>query len=171
VPFTDPQTVHNPSAGVVAPSAWGDTVRGSLVFLSSPPRGVVEHNTTHNHNSSGNWIAAQANTELKDTDGCHDTVTNNSRVTIVTPGDYLFEASIEIGTSATGSRALKFMKNATTDFETGRAGAANVSHWAAGSALVHGLIAGDYVECFAYQNSGGTLTMQLQRMTWLYVGT
>ena len=170
-PFVDPNTVHNPSAGAVAPSAWGDTVRDDLVFLSSPPRGSASHSTTENHNSSGNWLGLSANTEAKDTDAAHSTSTNTGRVTIVTPGDYLFEAVIEWQANTTGVRGAKLVENGATDhfgelFPASTTGA----HRTTITALITGLAAADYVQPYGYQNSGGTLTMQLLRYSWLYVG-
>lgn len=168
--YTDPQTIHNPATGGVAPASWGDIVRDDLQHLADPPRGSISHSTTQNVATGTTWVVLSADTEAVDTDGAHSTVTDNSRVTIQTPGDYLFEVVARFEANATGDRQLEFIKNGTTSI----AGIALPAHatraWQGHlSAHIFDLVVGDYVEARVRQFSGSTLTTQLLRMTWRWV--
>ena len=46
MPYTDPQTIHNPATGTVAPATWGDILRENSEFLIDPPACSVTHSTT-----------------------------------------------------------------------------------------------------------------------------
>lgn len=170
--FVDPQTIHTPTTGQIAPASWGTVVRDDLVFLSSPPRGVISKAAAENHTSSGSWVSCAADTEAKDTDLCHSTVTNNSRITIVTPGDYLLSGVVEWDTNTVGVRSIRVYKNATTAYLGELLSATSAAaHRTGVTALVTDLVAGDYLEFQGYQNSTGTRAMQLIRGAWLWVGT
>lgn len=166
--FVDPNTIHNPATGTVAPASWGDQIRDDLVFLSARPRAQVSHNTTQSH--GGGWVAASANTEAVDTDAMHSTSVNTSRLTIVTPGTYWFEAVLEFAANTTGVRAAKLLKNGTTDY-MGTLFPASTTARPMVVGMIPGLVAGDYVEVAGFQNSGGALNMQLLRFSGLWVAT
>lgn len=169
--YTDPQTVHNPSTGGIAPASWGDLVRDDLQHLASPPRGSVSHDTTQNVATGTSYVVLNANTEAVDTDGCHSTSSNTSRVTIVTAGDYVFSAVAQFEANSTGDRWLEFIKNGSTAID-GIALPAHATRAWRGSltADIYDLVAGDYIEARVRQFSGGTLTCQLLRLTWRWVG-
>lgn len=73
----------------------------------------VRHSTTQSiPNSTETTVAF--NTELYDTDGMHDTVTNNSRITPQTAGKYEFKANIIFDANAGGDlRRASIRKNGT----------------------------------------------------------
>lgn len=82
-----------------------------------------------------------ASAEILDTDGMHDTVTNNTRVTIVNPGVY---EALAVSTGTVGSHEMVLRRNNTTslsygtsDFITTRF---TVLYW------VGSVVAGDYLE-------------------------
>lgn len=102
------------------------------------------------------------NTERHDTDGMHDTAVNPSRITIKTPGIYSLKAGGQFAAHATGFRVLSIRKNGATvlsevqqDGDTGDQNALTLGVPATDVLLA----AGDYVELFAYQNSGGALNL------------
>ena len=46
MPYVDPQTIDNPTAGNPIPAAWADQVRNNLEFLIAPPTCSVYTNPT-----------------------------------------------------------------------------------------------------------------------------
>ena len=98
-------------------------------------------------------------TEIADNQTQYDNVTN-FRFTATYGGDYLATAFVGFLANATGYRMLKIVKNGTaikaktTALNQGAA----VDVYLSCSAMF-GLAAGDYVECFVYQNSGAPLNL------------
>lgn len=95
----------------------------------------------------------------------HDLVTDNSRVFIRTSGKYDLTAQVTFAANATGQRVIQIRKNAagnpasgtlliqSTGDNIGAGTAATVATPAIGVPLV----AGDYIELFALQNTGVAL--------------
>lgn len=105
------------------------------------------------------------NSERWDTDGYHDPVTNNSRLTIPTgrAGKYLIIGNIAYGsTDPDGRRDARIMLNGTTIIAMHR----NTPQTTyTGPVLcpstIQSLSVGDYVELAAWQDSGSTLPVSL----------
>ena len=98
-------------------------------------------------------------TEVYDTDGIHDTVTNNTRLTCQTAGKYVMTGSVDASSNATGTRGIGIRLNGASIYgltivpaSTGSGG-----RYLATVAILD-LAATDYVELVAYQSSGGALT-------------
>jgi hypothetical protein len=91
--YVDPNTVHNPSTGAVAPAAWGDVIRDDLEALADPPQCSVFASVAQTI-TNNTLTLLTANSENYDTDAIHSTVTNTSRMTINTAGRYSVEACI-----------------------------------------------------------------------------
>lgn len=153
------------SANVVGVTTGG-TERISLgpyVTSAVQPRCVAYHNTTQSINDS-TWTTANFNSEDLDVGTMHDTVTNNSRVTIPTSGAglYLVTAIIAFDANATGIRAARMIKNGVTATQLQQVGMANggASNSVTGTlCCLLSLAAADYIEVQAYQNSGGALNI------------
>lgn len=161
--YTDPNTVHNPSTGAVAPAAWGDVIRDDLEALIEPPACSVYHSTTQSVAAS-TTVYLSANSENFDNDGLHSTVTNTSRITIQKTGRYELISTVQFAPEAAGSgvRNVKFRVNGTTTYES-----IQVVHTSTGSSAVLpgtrklDLTAGDYVECGAFQSSPNSVNVTL----------
>lgn len=119
------------------------------------------HNTTESI-SSATWTSASLNSEDYDVGTMHDTVTNNSRITVPTNGGglYLITASVSFAANATGIRSTRIRKNGSTLLLQG------TSSTIGGSitpmiplSTVASLNATDYIEVQAYQDSGGALNI------------
>lgn len=101
-----------------------------------------------------NW-----DTEDYDTHAVMDIATND-RWTCPVAGKYTVKSLIEFSANATGQRAVTLYKNGSAYAELG-----NIPQATAGaSARVGGstdidLVAGDYLEIFVFQNSGGSLSI------------
>ena len=105
-------------------------------------------------------------TEEYDTDGIHDNVTNNSRLTCQTAGKYLVVAHCAYTADAVGHRAILLLKNGT---EVARVLAAGVTAFTGDTApaldgllLVHhiALVATDYMEMTFTQNSTNDIDVE-----------
>lgn len=158
--YTDPNTVDNPTAGSVAPTAWGDIVRDDLQFLANPPKCRVYNSANISIATSGTPQALTFNSERFDTDSMHSTVSNTGRITFTTAGTYEIGAHVVFDPNSTGYRDLTIRLNGTTtiayDRDTPIGGGVStvmflVSLWA--------FSAGDYIEVVVTQTSGGALNV------------
>lgn len=112
--------------------------------------------------NNATYTAITFDSENFDTDGFHSTVTNTSRITIPAGlgGKYLITFTAGYAASATGIRGSALYKNGSQThimFQVSASSAAD--HFFAGSQIMN-LTAGDYVEIFLYQNSGGALDVK-----------
>lgn len=151
--YVSPVRVHTHQAD----REGGTLVHGAL----SVPRARVFHDA--NQSIDDSTVTALAfNSERFDTDGIHDTATNNSRLTCATAGTYLIGASVEWASSATGNRNLSLRLNGTTFLvgvaQTALTGATTQQQFA----TLYDLAAADYVECMVFQTSGGALNVNAQ---------
>lgn len=132
------------------------TVGGGMGFVGAR----VARATTQ---SIGNvtFTAFACDTEDFDTDGFHDNSTNNSRITIPAGlgGRYLVLGGIEWTGSTAGERILSLRVNGTDAGGWDRHVAGSTGEVGQNTSAVLTLTAGDYVELFAYQSSGGSLTL------------
>lgn len=102
--------------------------------------------------------------ETFDTDAAHSTSSNTSRFTVVTAGKYRVYCNIEWGGNSSGVRNLGVRVNAVaTELIQNNIGgmggvASNTSQFIAGI-VPASLIVGDYVEMYARQTSGGSLSI------------
>lgn len=170
--YVDLNTIHNPSPGGVAPSAWGDQIRDNFEFLIDPPVCSVAGSGTQNVEHDDPTVL-NAPTENFDNDGMHSTVSNTSRITAQTPGRYLFMATVRFDdNSNAGVRRVSLRVNGTTliggmqvHFVSTNGNPVRIQ---ATRALV--LSAGDYVEPVAYQNSGvDILTVHLDEFLAMFL--
>jgi hypothetical protein len=146
-------------------------LRTLLAFLLSPPEAVVA-NTAGTSIANNTETVIPFATETVDTgptwDGAmHDTATNNSRITITTTGRYDIDGMVAFGGNVTGRRVANLRKNAAG---TGGAGTL-LRAFAWPSTLTatdvcylpvrttETLAAGDHVEIFGFQTSGGSLAL------------
>ena len=105
----------------------------------------------------------------------HDNTTNNSRIVARTSGKWRITASMEFTSNATGGRTVELRKNAAGVQTSGTLILTQSQNAVSGtvtSVLVTGpkipLTAGDYIEAFVRQQSGGSLTLSPgQAQCWL----
>lgn len=160
MPYVDPNTVHDPVTGTVAPAAWGDAVRDSLEFLIDPPLCNV-FNSAAQSVPNDTSTAMTANSERDDNDAMHSTVSNTSRITAQTAGRYLVTCAVVFAANATGRRAVDFRVNGTTTHNVLSSLPISTNSLAITGSRLLTFAAGDYVECMSYQNSGAALNVTL----------
>jgi hypothetical protein len=97
--------------------------------------------------------------EVFDVGGFHDNVTNNTRITIPTgkTGYYLVVIHHRWDTNATGIREHMIYVNGSTEYQVMQISAASAGRTKFTASQILLLSAGDYVESFALQTSGGNL--------------
>jgi hypothetical protein len=87
-------------------------------------------------------------------DGYHKTTVQNNRITIKSAGRYNIGANIEWANLTIGTRVVYFLLNSTTIIAA--------TEWAAlrmSLSMDYAFIAGDYIEVWVKQNSGGALNV------------
>ena len=115
-----------------------------------------------NQNGFGSVLTAIAfNSERWDTDGYHDTVSNNSRLTIPAgrAGKYLISGTIRFATNSTGYRVLAINLNGTTQLAVWTITAINGDVSALTISTIYNLAETDYVELQAYENTGANINI------------
>ena len=158
MPFVLPA---DPVSGQVAPVSWGDDVRAALNYLANPPACDLTHSTTASIGNSA-WTPQPFDTENEDPSGLHSNVTNNSRITIVDTGRYVFVGGIVYASNATGARGLGFRRNGSGVGAGPTHGgliipaASGVGTYVAVSRSVK-MTAGQWMELICFQTSGGAL--------------
>jgi hypothetical protein len=116
-----------------------------------------------NGQSIGNATATAItfDTENFDVGGYHDNATNNTRLTVPTGkgGYYTVNGSMGFQGNATGIRAVFLYKNGTLLNLPGTIFSGTTSDVRCPYSYTLPLAAGDYVEVFGFQTSGGSLTV------------
>lgn len=169
--YVDPQSVHNPATGAVAPAAWGDTVRDCLEFLIDPPACSVYNSAAQSVANGTAQVVLNANSENFDNAAMHSTVTNPSRITIQTSGRYLIGCTVLYDADVDGRRVTQFLINGATVL-FGDVRNANISAAVTPRASVtrtYVFTAGDYVEVTASHNSGAALDVTLNEFFALFL--
>jgi hypothetical protein len=151
--------------GHVLTAASGESAGVKWAAAPTPPFvGCVLHNTANFSISNNTDTKVTFSAEILDTDGFHSTSSNTSRITIPSgkDGKYLFFAWGAFAANGTGYRMLSFWKNNSVNNRFGQNQASVVSATLNAQLVLLGvvdLVATDYVELVAYQNSGGSLNL------------
>ncbi|HEY9375049.1 hypothetical protein [Streptomyces sp.] len=140
-------------------------IRDAINFMKNRPHAVLRRITSNQAVSSNTNTPIFWNGEDLDTDGGHSNVTNPSRYTVATAGYYQLSAVVVWGTNSNGYRQIFFAKNGVTTSRYGMIytfvrgiGGAQICM---STSVVLGLQAGDYVEVWGYQNTGGSLDVSV----------
>jgi hypothetical protein len=167
---TTGDTIYASAASTPARIAIGTTgqvltVSGGLPVWATPASGtptavscsVFKGTQSISNNTS---TAVTWDSENYDTDAIHDNATNNSRFTVPTGkgGKWLFQGNLIFGGNATGYRAAHIYKNGSiwSQYITSAVTAVNGGiQWQ----QTMNLSAGDYVQIFCLQDSGGALNL------------
>ena len=145
--FVDPNTVQNPTTGIVAPFGWGDSINAAFNWLRNPKVGCYVTSVTAT--AIGTDTALPWGTETFDVGACHDTVTNTSRITVPTSwgGLWFVGADVAFDANAGTIEQVWIVRNGTTKI-TGDTGRPNsTAHVQAVSVEeIYVMAAGDYFE-------------------------
>jgi hypothetical protein len=104
------------------------------------------------------WTAMALTSELWDTDSMHDNITNNTRITAPNTGLYVAGYTHIMASGAGTSRGVRLtMNGAGSIFGQSLIGNTSGIEMSLNVLALLQLTTGDYVEGYAYQNSGGAL--------------
>ncbi|MFH8380631.1 hypothetical protein ACH4E7_06775 [Kitasatospora sp. NPDC018058] len=139
---------------------WNANVYNGLTFLLNAPL-FQGYQSAAQSIPNGSVTAIGIDTTTIDTYAGHSNTVNNSRYTVQAgaAGWYQVTAALGFVANANGARALEIHKNGTV-IKLGYAGTddsrVDIAAALQATAIIQ-LAAGDYVEGFAYQTSGGAL--------------
>jgi hypothetical protein len=141
-------------------------IRDPLTFLLNQPN-CLAHRAAALNIATSTALLVPLDAEVSDNDTMHNNATNPSRVVFTTSGRYLVVASIQYGPSAAGKRTVQLRRNAAGSATGGSLQVDYVFPGVTGvttptQPIVTAIFrfnAGDYIEMFAYQDSGGTLAI------------
>lgn len=141
------------------------TFDGSDWAWGAPAEGVdISAHAFHNADqdkASGSYLALALNSERWDTDGIHDNVTNNSRLTSKTAGKYAIFGRAAFNSSSTGVRYLAIMLNGTTYIDIQFEGSPIAGDYCFLSVSAdYYLDVGDYVELLVKHTHGTALAIK-----------
>ena len=132
-------------------------------FQLGPPRCYAYRSAAITHQNNGNWETINLDGELYDSGGMHDPASNASRVIAPEPGIYRGTVGVAFAVSGTGNRGARVRKNAAGLVGGGTEVCIDTRPSFAGLSF-HMVVpfqvqlnAGDYIEPFYYQSSGGNL--------------
>jgi hypothetical protein len=130
---------------------WGIPNANGVTFYATGSQSIANNTNT----------ALTGTLEYFDTDGYHSTSTNTSRITIPSGlgGKYLVTSTVNWDKSATGSRVAKIFKNgaATVPLFYDVIVGSSAEYVNNKLSAVIDLVAGDYIELYVIQNTGGNL--------------
>lgn len=151
MPYVDPQTVHNPTTGQVAPASWGDAVRnvGEYALRNKPH--CKAYATTSSVFIPGIFGFLPANAEDWDVGGMHSTFSSNSRLTIPSGEDGKYRGvawidAVNPAGSPAGRRSVRVRKNGVDIISAHTQPADPVATTAITIPWEDNLVAGDYVQ-------------------------
>jgi hypothetical protein len=157
-------TVRDWAATEAITEAKLDEISTALNFLLAPPR-TYAYKSADGSLANTTWDAINLGVEAYDSHAAHDNSTNNTRLTAPETGLYTITAHLTFATNSGGVRGLDIRMNANA-VQTGGTDIALVIIAGNGTtearliaSVDRQLTAGDYIEVFAYQSSGGALNV------------
>lgn len=150
---------------VVTETMLDQQIRDNLTFLRNPPSAYA-YSSASQSIANNTLTALTFNNERWDTDGLHDNVTFNNRVTCTQTGVYLLIAEVVWAANGTGNRSLAIYHNGTLLLRsTGLLPGTAAGTLAMEVTTMYSLAAGDYIEAMVSQTSGGALSTALSGAT------
>lgn len=134
--------------------------KGGCQRLQQPDIGCRVYHNANQTIANVTPTALALNSETYDTDGMHDPVTNNSRVTFQKAGKYLVIANVVWANYGTGYRFLSIRKNGTTTLANVSVVPGGVTEQAQAVATIANFVVGDYVEIVVDHAQGASIDVQ-----------
>lgn len=150
-------------SGIRARMAGQNRVR----FLNSMVKVTTSAATSMINNA---YTSVAFGAEIFDTDGLHDNVTNNTRLTAALAGKYLIIGTLGYTSNATGQRTARIRINGISTANEVLVGTNPAGVTAISIATIYILAVGDYVELQGYQDSGGAINNDTSFLEMVYIG-
>lgn len=156
--YTVPTT--RATGNLITAAMWNTDLVENIKFLANPPACRVFHSVNQSIANNADAVLA-FNSERFDTAAMHDTVTNNSRITIPVAGLYLCQLNVSWAPNATGARVAHIRVNGATIISSVVEQAASTGVATRQfTGCTYKFVAGDYIEAIVFQNSGGALNAE-----------
>lgn len=155
------------AGGTLTAALWNSNVRDAGNFFLAVPQVILTQSSAVQAAANVTFINVLWDTEVRDNDATHSTVTNTSRITIVTAGYYTISGTAGWAGSAAGQRISRWAVNGTAVAGTetcANAALATTSAYRCTSTDLF-LNVGDYLEMQIWQNSGGSLNTNIGSST------
>ena len=156
--YADLLTIQTLNTGDVLTAACMTQARDNEEFLIDPPAVSVFASASQTV-TSATFEFLTADSENFDNDSMHSTATLTSRITIQTPGRYLFFSCVRLEQPVvTGNLTVRFMVNNTTSYVIGLhevTSSAGHETIVSGSRTIGPLVAGDYVSVESRHSAAG----------------
>lgn len=163
---TVPTPYHFTALTVPTAANMNAGIESALVFLLDQPRVSLYRSATLSL-TTATWTQVTWDSESWDTDTMHSTGSNTSRLVFTTAGRYWLNVAAWFDANATGSRGVNLTKNGAGSRSASNVvlsdavlSAASIGETFVGVTVERAFAAGDYIELFVYQNSGGALNLQ-----------
>lgn len=173
-PVPSPRTY---SVGEIEVGAYLNSLRDALNYLLNTPLAILNQANAQSFTNGISAAIAYDGTFL-DTYGGHSNSTNNSRYTAQVTGWYFVKAGVVWAASAAGNRDIQLYKNGVAYPYSWQAvpAAGTFNDPGVETAALVQLNAGDYVEAWGTQNSGGALSTAVvstiasnMQVMWMHV--
>ena len=115
-------------------------------------------------------IQLALNSEVFDTDGIHDTVTNNSRLTCQTAGKYFIYANVQYSNDNSGYRRASIWLNATTHIAFRQTDYTATFDARLNLSCIYDLSVSDYVEIQCRHNGGSGINLEYAASSSPFLG-
>ena len=157
MPYVAPRTWVVPDA--ITAARLNQDLRDNVAFLANPPK-VRAYNSAAISTTTATATLITLDSERYDTDTMHSTATNTGRITFTTAGTYRYTARIAFASGAGDYREVKIRLGGATDIDLDSRGVAGGGNYTTCICTgEYAFTAGQYIEMFAYQNSGGNLNV------------
>lgn len=146
------------------PATYKAAIDAAIAALAD--KGALVYRNTDQSISTSSSTTLNWDLEDYDTDSIHDTVTNNSRLTVPTGVTRVRAYGLAIWQAhSSGYRHVRILKNGATTYnglgaQTSNSNAGSAEHNMQVSTAIIDVVAGDYFEMSAYQTSGSTLNIE-----------
>jgi len=143
----DPASVQDPTTNVVCLHTWQDLVNAGFDMLRGPKAGCYVTSLVGTAPGFMPWA-----TEFYDVNGCHDNVTNNTRITVPSGWGGLWFVGCDMAMSS-GIFDMFISINGVTNIVAESSNTSGALETACEGSTIYPVVAGDYFQVFTV---GGT---------------
>ncbi|NUP53433.1 MAG: hypothetical protein HOW97_39855 [Catenulispora sp.] len=144
----------------VTSALWNANVYNGITYLLTPPL-YAGYQSAAQSIANTSLTAITMDSSVVDSYGGHSSITNNTRYTAQVGGYYLVIGQVGYAANASGNRLIELHKNGGGTLALGQGVGLAPTTANNGAVQVTALVllsAGDYVEAYTYQTSGGSLS-------------
>lgn len=167
MPYTTPTT--RTTGDLITAAQYNVDLVDNVKFLRDPPKCQLGKAAVQSA-ANNTFVVVTWTTEAVDTNGMHDNVTNNTRITAVTSGIYYVWTSIMFAVNATGYRRIDFRRNGVLVVPAIAQNSIGTLGWMYSVGALLTAATNDYFEIAVVQTSGAALdisTTSVAQAVWM----